>query len=500
MNQVAALINARSQAVAGYDAASVEYDSQEGTYFLRLTAEESSTTGALTQTLTAGDAIDELHDETDWNKTAAGAGAFVYTYDGTTRTINVSSDTTLEGLRDLINNDALNPGVTASILAHDGGYHLVLAGEDTGTDYAIAIDDFETTLNGFDTGDFTESQQAQNSKFRVDGYPADPNWMERSSNTVTDVLPGVTLRLLSAGTSTVTLSRDTATLKDELHAFVAYYNEVVDLIAAYTDYDEANEARGLLQGDGTITRLLWGFRDDLVSQVAGFVEGAGSDTFTLAVQLGLTIDREGHLELDETVYDEAMATDYLGALSLVGERNSGASDSSYLQFVSASDDTRAGVYEVEVDFDAGGAVIAARIRTEGESVWRALTIFDNRLEGAEGTDEEGLVLTAVWDGVSSTQSADVRVKRGFACAIHDELEALLDSVAGPVQLKTDQFADTIEQIEKNIERQEQRITEMEARLKEKYARLETTLAALDSQRSSLEAILESMANMWGRNN
>src|SRR4030042_191653 len=67
------------------------------------------------------------------------AGTFIYSYNHHETTITTTATTTLEGLVGLINNDANNPGVTASLLYYNDAYHLVLNGNDAGTDYAISV-------------------------------------------------------------------------------------------------------------------------------------------------------------------------------------------------------------------------------------------------------------------------------------------------------------------------------------------------------------------------
>ena len=68
-----------------------------------------------------------------------GAGTFIYSYNHKEATITTTATTTLEDMVGLINNDADNPGVTASLLYYNGAYHLVLNGNDAGSDYRIAI-------------------------------------------------------------------------------------------------------------------------------------------------------------------------------------------------------------------------------------------------------------------------------------------------------------------------------------------------------------------------
>ncbi|KPK86771.1 MAG: hypothetical protein AMJ81_00475 [Phycisphaerae bacterium SM23_33] len=503
MNEVRDLINVRSQAVAGYDAASVEFDSQTNLYYLRLTAKESATTGGMTQTLTAGDAIDQIHDDDDWNKAAAGAGKLVYTYNGTTRTVYVTDATTLEGLRDRINNDGANPGVNASILEYNDTYHLVLSGRNTGADYAITVDDFQTTLNGFDTGDFTETQQGLDARIRVDGYPPDPDWIERSSNTITDVIPGVTLNLVgtSAQAVNVTLTRSTVSLKNALYSFVATYNELVSQIDTYTGYDEATGTAGLLQGDATLSGVIARIREALVTAAPGFLDG--EDAYTLPVQIGLKLDRYGTLSIvnastdTDTSLDDALSADYLGVLSLIGAVRTGASDDDYVQFVSAAESTLAGFYDVEVDFYADGSIQAARIKGADESEWRSMDVDGNTLLGAAGNPEVGLELTAVSDGTPGehTQSAQVRVRQGFAGALYDILQDVLDATDGAVTLKKGALQQTIEEIDRKIETQQQRLEAQEQRLREQYARLEAILARFDAQRGAFEAMFMQLEAM-----
>jgi flagellar hook-associated protein 2 len=75
-----------------------------------------------------------------------GAGTFIYSYNHKETTITTTATTTLEDLVGLINNDADNPGVTASLLYYNGAYHLVLNGNDAGTDYAVRINTGSTEV------------------------------------------------------------------------------------------------------------------------------------------------------------------------------------------------------------------------------------------------------------------------------------------------------------------------------------------------------------------
>ena len=102
---------------------------------------------------------------------SGGVQQFTYTYDDQSITLNVQSGATLENLRDLINNDQDNPGVTASILDDGSGssssHHLVLRGSETGKTYGITIDDGQTTLQG-DWANLTADAGAGSGTLNVD--------------------------------------------------------------------------------------------------------------------------------------------------------------------------------------------------------------------------------------------------------------------------------------------------------------------------------------------
>jgi flagellar hook-associated protein 2 len=101
---------------------------------------------------------------TKYNTDLVGAGTFIYSYGGLETTITTTATTTLSDFVGLINNDANNPGVTASLLSYNNQYHLVLSGNDSGTDNSIFVNSSSTetwktndllTTGGGDNADTT---------------------------------------------------------------------------------------------------------------------------------------------------------------------------------------------------------------------------------------------------------------------------------------------------------------------------------------------------------
>ena len=548
-----------------------------------------------------------------------GAGTFIYSYNHKETSITTTATTTLEDLAGLINNDANNPGVTASLLHYNDAYHLVLNGNDAGSDYQVSVnasstevwkadaaftdgsdnatlstkftdlDQFTGTLgtgdkitisgknhngsditpveititgntklthliseindafdgvakatlyngkivltddtcgasgleiglsftqgsgstaeltlptmavsteggattadlSGFAASDFTETQSAQDSQIRVDGYPAG-NWIERSSNTIDDVIAGVTLHLhdtTDAGGEGITLTRDIESVKDKLDSMILAYNSAVEFIKEKTGYNEVLKTAGVLMGDYVVSTIRYQFREPLIAKTAGFIEDI--DSFLTPVNIGLELDRNGFLTLDANDFDEAIAEDYLGVLAIIGADKSGSSTSDTIEFYGASSDyTTAGQYDVQVTV-SGGAITSAKIKLSTEATYRDMTVSGNIITGNSTFDDNGdpvyaenalqLSVDLTADG---NHTATVRVKQGFTGKIEDRIDRMLKATVGGITIDKEHIDDQIELLDDKIEDEQYRLKQKEKRLVLRFARLEKTLALLQNQ-------------------
>jgi flagellar hook-associated protein 2 len=492
LNQLVGAINS----AAGYTAASAV--STGGKSQLQLRAQDAGT--GLGLTIPAANTVSALSSLSQFTQTVSGvaggdtlvgAGQFVYTYNGVTRTIQTNAKTTLSNLQDLLNNDSGNPGVSASILDHkvddDHEFHLVLAGGSTGTQYGITVSS-ATTLAGFAPGaSWTPTQQAQDSQIQVDNYPA-TGWIQRSSNTIADVIPGVTMNLtgLSADGVSVTVNQDTSHLTTNLQALVTDYNAAVTTIGKYTNYDTANQKGGLLQGDGTFVDLLYGVRDALTANLGGFTGSASA--LSTAGQIGLSIDKTGVLSLDTTMLSSALSSNYKGVLDLIGAQNTGQSDNSTIQFGGATSAMAGGDYDVQVNFDASGNIGSALMRVHGQTAWAAATVKGNVISGAKGTPEAGLFVTANWDGVSTAQTADITVRQGLATQMSSSLGGVLDPTTGVLATWKSGMDDEIKSLNSSISDMQARLDQEQQDLQNQFVLMETTLAQLDEQLQAIKSL------------
>ena len=347
-------------------------------------------------------------------------------------------------------------------------------------------------LADFAEADFTETQSAQDSQIRVDGYP-EGDWIERSSNTIDDVIYGVTLHLhdtTDASGEEVTLTRDIASVKEKLNNMVGAYNFVMQYVKEKTGYNDVVKTAGLLMGDYVVSGIRSQLLTPFISQTSGFITDV--DSFLMPGQIGLELDRDGVLSLNTNVFDEAIAEDYMGVLALIGADKTGSSDSNAIKFYGASsDNTTAGTYDVEVTI-SGGAITGARIKLSSESTYRDATFSDNIVTGDSSFDdnsipvypENGLQLS-VDLSQNGTFTATVRVKQGFTGEMEDALDRMLKATTGSVQIDQEHVEDQIEYLQDRIDVEQERLTRTEARLVARYARLEKTLALIQNQLAAL---------------
>ncbi|MEJ5259280.1 MAG: flagellar filament capping protein FliD [Anaerohalosphaeraceae bacterium] len=351
---------------------------------------------------------------------------------------------------------------------------------------------------------FLETQRAQDALIKVDGYPpgddADVNtWIRRSTNTIDDVIAGVTLNLHSTtGNDTdgyksveVTLNRDTTTLKDKLQAMVDAYNAAVSFLKEKTTYNEKEKKTGILSSEYSLTTITSLIRSPLLFNAAGFTE---RDAFVKPADIGLKFKADGTLTLDSSKLEKALVDNYQGVLSLIGATKTGSSNSNTVKFYQASSYTQGGQYDVRVTVE-GGVITSAQIKlkTEDWSTARAMRIEGNTLYGSTETTSSGgyprypeysLVLT-VDMSQDGTFDALVNVKQGFAGSLYDTVDNLLKLGGGRVPLVQKSVQGRIDSTNSQISREESRLSRVETRLKNQYARLERTLQLIQQQMSGL---------------
>lgn len=229
-----------------------------------------------------------------------------------TTTVTLSSGSTLEELRDAIN-DA-DAGVTARVINNGTIDQLVLASDDTGADQAFQISG-TGGLGGFSydpataSGSLSSVQTAQDAELTVDGIA-----VTRSTNTISDLVDGVTLTLKNETTTATSFNVevDNTVAQKAVEAFVSAYNSAVTTMRSLTSYDPATKKAGSLNGESGVRNILSQLRTTLGSSLSG-LDGANSLN-----SIGLSFALNGTLTIDTEKLTAALADPAQNVAELFG--------------------------------------------------------------------------------------------------------------------------------------------------------------------------------------
>jgi flagellar hook-associated protein 2 len=431
---------------------------------------------------------------------------FAFSYaGGASVSISVADGATLTDLAALINNSGANPGVTATVLDMGDAYttdryRLMLTGNDTGTAKDIAIDDGLTTLDGtggtvdFTSAAFTETQSAQNAQLRLDGYPPS-GWIERSSNTVSDVLSGVTLNLLSTSATAVqvTVTNDTAAMQEEILELVDSYNQTISYIREQTGYDAETGVAGVLFGNYAVLMVKGALAAIATGNAPGFRNPP--DSYLNLGAIGITTDADetsptfGQLLVDESTLSAALSADINGVVELLSDYFVGVSDDAtgtITYYSSLPGITQPGIYDVEATV-TGGVLVSGTINGH------AATVDGDTLTGAAGFPEYGLAVRV--NLVDGTHTGTVRLKLGLNGEFSEKLDDLLSLTSGPLNILIDNYEDIVTNIDKKIEFEQRRVEAYRQRLIDQFSRLEALLAQLNDQSTYLEGQINKLPSI-----
>lgn len=224
------------------------------------------------------------------------------TVDSSSVTVDLTTAKTLSEIRDAINSDTDNPGVTATILnTGTSTQRLILTSDDSGTDEQISLSyggtinssTFNLTTINDDGGSPMTDLSKLDAAYTVDGYS-----LTAGSNKVTSAIDGLTLNLEKVGSATLTVTRDDTSIQASAQEFVDSYNNVLSTMNTYSN--------SVLSGDSTLRSI--------ASLMRGVINTAASGltgSFDSLSQVGIKTDAEtGDLTLTASEFTDALDSDF----------------------------------------------------------------------------------------------------------------------------------------------------------------------------------------------
>lgn len=241
-----------------------------------------------------------------------GAGTLTLGVGGAVADLEIEEATSsLRDVRDAINDSDMD--VRAVIVRDGQQYRLLISSTATGTQNEVTLSTGGSLDGRLASAAMTETAPAQDAEFSVNGLV-----LTSSTNSVEDVLPGITLALANPTegleTVTVTVAADRDGVSDRVEALVKAYNALVENMRTSGRADPAGGNSGPLIGDASLRAIQ--------SRIGGLFsrrvdDGLTDSPFTTLLDLGLSTDRQGRAQFDRSKLDEALQSNPEAVESMV---------------------------------------------------------------------------------------------------------------------------------------------------------------------------------------
>jgi flagellar hook-associated protein 2 len=393
-----------------------------------------------------------------------------------------STNNTLSGIRDAIN--AKNASVSASIVNDGSGNRLVITSKDTGAVNSLKIDVTDTDGNSTDGSglsalaydplstvgagkNMTQLVGAQNALLTVDGLS-----ISKPSNTLNDVIQGVTLNLksITSVNATLEISTDTDTIQASVQNFVDAYNKLNSSLRDLTKFVEGgSSSNGPLLGDSATRDIMVKLKSMLARP------STTATTFRTLSDIGVKSGENGVLTLDSAKLTTALNTNLTDVAKLFAP--SATTSDPQVTYVSSSNKTQTGTYAINVSQlgsssqDAAGTINGVTAYGSGAG-----------LIGAADNAAQGLKVSI--NGSATGSRGTVTFNKGLAGELSSMIGGWLDTT-GSLTVKTDGIQTSIKALNKKSSDLSAKLPAIEARYRAQYARLDALLTGMQSTSSYL---------------
>lgn len=254
------------------------------------------------------------------------ASSLEISVNGVTSSITINSSDSLDTIKESINSAPDNPGVTASIIAVNDNsgnpeYRLILSANHSGLSNQITLSGNTTAVDFL--GLTNTTHQAQDALFTVNGYP-----VQRSSNTVDDVLSGVVFTLNAVSDVDIRLSIN----ENKQSNYEAITNAVNDFVTAYNAViKELNQDKMTSYLKESTYGYIKNDFNALINQ--SFVTGTIQRLYDLGMSAssGTTLFNDQHveylstgaIELDSSKLKQVLINDYASVVNFFTKTNTG---------------------------------------------------------------------------------------------------------------------------------------------------------------------------------
>lgn len=282
--------NSKSVEVKGPETVNVSTDTSAATGEYRLNVQQLATQSRLTGERVNTSSIDTALDLDGSVTINSGTDAEIV--------IDVEAGDSLKSISEKINAQSTASGVRSSIVDN----RLIFTQVEFGNQ-PITVDADSALSDGLGLTDASFTS-GKNALFSIDGL-----MVERATNTIDDVIEGVSFNLINAhsgdDTTIISVTEDLDKAAEAVQKFVDQYNSTQSFITSQLSVGDplsSDNKSGTLSGDGTLMRLQSSLRSMMTSR-----ESHGTSLKGLQ-DLGVTVDRNGTATFDRGVLETAVKT------------------------------------------------------------------------------------------------------------------------------------------------------------------------------------------------
>jgi len=401
---------------AGVDVSVSGSDASRGSYNVKVTS------------LAQSQALATREIFADRDATSVGQGTLTLSVGDKTTEITIGDNNdTLQGLANSIN-DA-NAGVSAGVIDTGNGYQLVLSADETGTANAVSISAADSDNNNTDDQGLSRfafnSDMALNSGLQQTIAASDAvmelNGVEvtRATNTIDDVVDGLSFNLTALGESNVKVEQDTAAVADRVQAFVDKFNELQNTINELSSFDSETGQGSILTGDSTVRNI----QNQLKRVLSDIVPGLENANVRSLADVGISTDfRSGELQFDSQRFQQQLRENPDDVTALFAEQ--GRSSDSQVEFVRSGSNTVPGDYNINVSEMASRGSLNFGMASTDEITLGANNSLSFRIDGetnatvsleakAYSPNQLASALETALNGSDALRSAGRSVQVGF---------------------------------------------------------------------------------------
>jgi flagellar hook-associated protein 2 len=244
-----------------------------------------------------------------WNSTALstkstpiadlGAGTLTLSVDGEDFDIEYDANSSLNDIRDSIN-EVASDSMTASVLqVGPDSYKLVLTAKDTNKAITFSDSNANTVspeVNLTTALGLSNIQTAKPATFKYNGVD-----VTRDTNNITDLISGVTIKLNEnqepTDVASINIVQNTTSISSEMSLFVSSYNSLMTNLQDMTRSNRDSGSVGIFNGESFVKSI----SRELANLVTS-VDGNGNSL----MDYGIDIDRYGVMSLDSSVFNEKL--------------------------------------------------------------------------------------------------------------------------------------------------------------------------------------------------